>query len=98
MTKFRKKPIIVDAIQFGIPVLSSKASLSRSDAWKWVRGHLGPGQQVSAGTDEKGHFLLIETLEGMRRADEGDFIIQGPRGEIYPCKSEIFWATYEAVV
>jgi hypothetical protein len=39
--------------------------------------------------------ILIETLEGTMRADVGDWIIRGVKGELYPCKPDIFDATYE---
>lgn len=42
-----------------------------------------------------GDFLYIGTLEGTHRADPGDWIIRGVKGELYPCKSDIFAATYE---
>ena len=42
-----------------------------------------------------GDALLIATLEGIMRADPGDWIIRGVMGEIYPCKPDIFAATYE---
>ena len=41
--------------------------------------------------------IAIETLERTMVARNGDFIITGVRGERYPCKEEIFWATYEPV-
>ena len=41
--------------------------------------------------------LLIHTLEGVMRANFGDWIIRGVKGEFYPCKPEIFEATYEPV-
>jgi len=41
--------------------------------------------------------MFIETLEGDMRADDGDFVITGVNGEMYPCKPEIFKKTYEAV-
>jgi hypothetical protein len=47
--------------------------------------------------DEKGIFLTIPTLEGDHRADDGDFIICGIKGEYYPCKPDIFKATYDKV-
>ena len=43
----------------------------------------------------EGDHLLIETLEGKMRADVGDWIIKGVKGEFYPCKPDIFEATYE---
>lgn len=41
--------------------------------------------------------IFIETLEGMHRANVGDFIIEGVKGEMYPCKPDIFEKTYEKV-
>ena len=41
--------------------------------------------------------LEIETLEGRHRASPGDMIIRGVKGEFYPCKPDIFEATYESV-
>ena len=46
---------------------------------------------------EPGGVILINTLEGVMKAMPGDYIIKGIQGEIYPCKSEIFEATYEVV-
>ena len=90
MPKFRKKPVVIEAIQFG-------GAGDRAEAWEWARARRG-NREVTGGTDDKGHFLLIETLEGVHRADEGDWIIQGVAGELYPCKPEIFARTYEPVV
>lgn len=47
------------------------------------------------GTEEVN--MKIETLEGVHKANRGDFIIKGVKGELYPCKPDIFAATYEAV-
>lgn len=57
-----------------------------TDLANWCRGYL------------TGHGLIIRTLEGEMRADLGDWIIKGVKGEFYPCKPEIFDATYEVVV
>lgn len=46
-------------------------------------------------TDEE---VLIETLEGTMKADKGDWIIRGVKGELYPCKPDVFKMTYEEVV
>ena len=43
----------------------------------------------------RGPELYIKTLEGEHHASVGDYIIQGVQGEIYPCKPDIFEATYE---
>lgn len=46
---------------------------------------------------EPGGVILINTLEGVMKAMPGDYIIKGVQGEIYPCKPDIFEATYEVV-
>jgi hypothetical protein len=81
MPKFRKKPVIIEAEQFIAPNNIEGAMFMR-----W------PVKQ-----DKKGFYLIIPTLEGDHRADEGDWIITGVKGEQYPCKPDIFEATYETV-
>ncbi|HHP6694075.1 TPA: hypothetical protein ACSE6T_001319 [Acinetobacter baumannii] len=46
---------------------------------------------------EPGGVILINTLEGVMRAQPGDYIIKGVKGEFYPCKPDIFEATYQKV-
>ena len=46
---------------------------------------------------EPGEVILINTLEGVMKAMPGDYIIKGIQGEVYPCKPDIFEATYEVV-
>ena len=82
--RFRKKPIVIEAFQFdghNYPELSS-----------WM-GEAAKDMQSPADTLT----MYIETLEGTMRADEGDWIIKGVAGEFYPCKPDIFEATYEEV-
>lgn len=56
--------------------------------WNEIRGWIGGGKIV----DRK---IRIATLEGAIYADEGDWIIRGVKGEFYPCKPDIFAATYD---
>jgi hypothetical protein len=56
---------------------------------KWV-------DDVDVGRRDGG-VILINTLEGVMRANAGDWIIRGVNGEVYPCKPDIFEKTYEAV-
>lgn len=82
MQLFRKKQVIVEAVQFNI------------DNWK--NGKL-PDEVVHI-RDSKGHEMFaIETLEGRMEVKEGDWVITGTHGEIYPCKPDIFWTIYEKV-
>jgi hypothetical protein len=57
--------------------------------------YVADGKQVDSPTNTIG--LLIPTLEGVMLAVEGDWIIRGIKGEFYPCKPDIFEATYEPV-
>lgn len=64
------------------------------EAWQNVEGAIIPDWLQGLGTGTSGDALFIKTLEGVMRADPGDWIIQGVKGEIYPCKPDIFAATY----
>lgn len=90
MPKFRKKPVVIEAMQFIGP------DRAKIDAWMAFDDWL----VANEGTTEcryKGDKLIISTLEGDMEATPGDWIIKGVKGELYPCKPDIFAATYEAV-
>ena len=80
--KYRKKPIVVEAMQWHGP--SDNAAL-REFAGHWV-SIAWEGQAIS---------VIITTLEGHMKVSPGDWIIRGVKGAFYPCKPEIFEATYE---
>ena len=77
--KYRKKPVVIDAVQFD----GSEEGAQVVDAF--VGHHL---EARSGG-------LIIPTLEGEHIASPGDWIIKGVKGEFYPCKPDIFAATYD---
>ena len=79
--KYRKKPVVIDAIQYDGK--NCMAVLAWAGASQITEDFLGG--------------LEIPTLEGTMKASVGDWIIRGVRGELYPCKPDIFAATYEAV-
>jgi hypothetical protein len=79
--QFRKKPVVIEAMRL--------TEHSMPDVSAWCGGKLS--QFGSAWS------LVISTLEGDMRADEYDWIIRGVKGEFYPCKPDIFNATYERV-
>lgn len=91
--KFRKKPVVIEAITFNDLVDHGKATaLELVDGMPWsfdYRGH-----SISHENDE---CYLIPTLEGTHNMTPGDMLITGVQGEIYPCKLDIFAETYEAV-
>jgi hypothetical protein len=87
MPRFRKRPVEIEAVRL--------AGDSVSDAVQFV-----PSDQFAGGgvlPDDGRFFVDIKTLEGTMRAVEGDWIIRGVQGEFYPCKPDIFAATYEEV-
>ena len=85
MTKYRKKPLIVEAMQF--------TEKEKDMVFNWVTCARYP-----AFTADGQPVLKIHTLEGVMVANIGDWVIKGVNGEFYPCKDEIFQKTYEAVV
>lgn len=95
--KFRKKPVVIEAFQ-----LTEKTRIDNRDwpdwmnrAWNKERGTEGALSPEKKGTGDGE--LMIGTLEGNHLVSFGDWIIQGIKGEIYPCKPDIFEATYEPV-
>ncbi len=85
--QFRKKPVVIEAWCF-----TGEQSLHHIDRPKWFCDAL-----VSDTIKVHPDHLVIPTMEGNHRADLGDWIIQGVKGEMYPCKPEIFSLTYEPV-
>lgn len=88
MGKYRKKPVVIEAEQF-IPEPTAPAPLYKTEKMF---------MEYPVWSDDKGPHLKIQTLEGEHRADPGDWIITGVKGERYPCKPDIFAATYEEVL
>lgn len=80
MAKFRKKPVVIEAIQF--------TGENQSQINKFTDSK----SRVSGYNNNK---IEIETLEGVMTASINDFIIKGVNGEFYPCKPDIFEKTYE---
>lgn len=85
MAQYRKRPVVIEAWQW-----------NGETRTKWPRylidvptGEIRDGRKVVE--------LRIKTLEGEMTAQRGDWIIKGVRGEVYPCKPDIFSETYEAI-
>lgn len=94
MPRYRKKPVVIEATQFeweagrGIPDIPGV----KFREWRDV-AVAGFGTKISPLWDT----AYIETLQGPLQVSRGDWIITGIKGERYPCKPDIFAATYEAV-
>ena len=67
------------------------------EAWRNVEGAVHPDWLQGPGVAFAGDVVIISTLEGVQKANAGDWIIRGVKGELYPCKADIFEATYEPV-
>jgi len=92
MKRFRKKPVVIEAMQ----ITGSHAR--NEDIIKWVNAHTPNFDPLDSGTWKIAAYygeVTIRTLEGEMKATKGDWIIRGVKGEFYPCKPDIFEATYE---
>lgn len=92
--QYRKKPVVISAVQYTAAVrdayLFDKVPLPAGVVISST--HLHPGRREVYRAD-----AYIETLEGRMEVSLDDWVITGVKGEHYPCKPDIFAATYEAV-
>lgn len=86
--KYRKKPVVIEALQWDGINLSEVTAFLQSGGQDVVRIDFKEPQKP---------IIKIETLEGIMDASVGDYIIRGISGEFYPCKPDIFGKTYEEV-
>lgn len=84
--KYKKKPVEIEAIQFE----------DTPERVCEIAAFLGGDLRVNY-EDKDNPYIPIETLEGTMKASVGDYIIKGVKGEFYPCKPDIFEATYYCV-
>mgnify|MGYP003331121153 CR=1 FL=1 len=82
--KFRKKPVVIEARQL------TPSSINEIAYWSNAK-------IMNRAMAQRDQYLVIPTLEGDMSAMMNDWIIQGIKGEFYPCKPDIFEATYERV-
>ena len=88
--KYRKKPVVIEAIRW--------TGKNRGE----IRFFCRRGVFFSSARQDTEGFttewsLLIDSREGIMRAETGDYIIKGVNGEFYPCKPDVFEKTYERV-
>lgn len=87
MAQYRKKPVVIEAIQF------TRTNITEVEAFTEYAAHTFQIERRIDGIAT----CIIPTLEGQHIATEGDWIIKGVQGEFYPCKPDIFEKTYEKV-
>jgi hypothetical protein len=94
MSQYRKKPVVIEAVRWN-------GKLTDLTEWPdWFRtactdSEESPTLYPDAATMHPQKVLCCATPEGTMRANPGDWIIKGVKGEIYPCKPDIFAATYD---
>ncbi|MGP1429547.1 MAG: hypothetical protein ACTTJX_04840 [Fusobacterium sp.] len=93
--KYIKKPIKIEAIQLKEDNIIEVFDFLDGANYKETKSV----EELEDFSQEmlKQGYIEIETLEGIMKANFGDYIIKGIKGEFYPCKSDIFQATYEEV-
>jgi len=97
--KYRKKPVVIEAFQMTRERRENNIDWPNwlNKAWNEKIGTIGAvwckEYPLSNGKDN----LMVGTLEGIHIVDFDDYIIQGVKGELYPCKPDIFELTYEKV-
>jgi len=89
MKRYRKKPVVIEAMKFG----GMDDYLAIVEWMKESGDTFALADEVRYSTP----LMMIQTLEGTMAANPGDWIIRGVKGEFYPCKPDIFEATYEEV-
>jgi hypothetical protein len=94
MPKFRKKPVVIEAVCCRDVILAEVESRT-ADLPDWLVDALtARAEQVSSVTVNR-EGCYVRTLEGTMHAKPDDWIIRGVKGELYPCKPDIFAATYD---
>ena len=97
-TQYRKKPVCIEAMHLSADTTEDPSTgaqvcdLSLAGIVGWASAH---GVRLSVIGMRRPFGLSIPSLEGRMEASPGDYIIRGVRGEFYPCKPDIFEATYE---
>lgn len=90
--QYRKKPVVIEAVQWTGGVISTtQIEAFVGSTLKRYYNNDNPNETTPVSG------LIIPTLEGNMLASIGDYIIKGVRGEFYPCKPDIFEATYDIV-
>lgn len=93
MAKYRKKPVVIEAYQYEGDFVSS----GNWTAPDWVNEAYNNGILVYKEVDNTPPELYVKTIEGDMKCNYKDYIIKGVKGELYPCKPDIFEKTYEQV-
>jgi hypothetical protein len=97
MARYRRKPVEIEAVQFGLAEYADNPWEIRGGIPQWLQDAAREGAVLPEFRSEDYWYLRIQTLEGPIYAAPDDWIVRGVEGELYPYKPAIFAATYEAV-
>lgn len=97
--KYRKRPVVIEAFQMTMERRQDNKDWPEwlNDAWQKEHDEAGAVYPKDFPKSDCTDELCINTMEGVHTVSFGDYIIQGVKGELYPCKPDIFEMTYEAV-
>jgi len=90
MAKYRKKPVVIEAFKW-------TGDRTQIEDPEWIVDAIKMGRAEIYEYDDHKLYMDIKTFDGAYTARAGDYIIRGIKGEIYPCKPDIFEMTYESV-
>ena len=92
--KYRKKPVVIEAVHWnGLNLSEIKGFVGNSATYELHDEFYNRGEGIPS--IPPWHEITIHTLEGDHKCSKGDYIIKGVKGEFYPCKPDIFKQTYE---
>ncbi len=89
MARYRKRPVEIEAFRV------ARGTMLTRDYPQWFADAVSRGDVYKRRTPEGAVACTIRTLEGEMDANTGDYIIRGVKGELYPCKPDVFEMTYE---
>jgi isoleucyl-tRNA synthetase len=96
--RFIKRPLVIEAVQVRYSEMTAKGPeyYPFSESVDWITNAINDGIITISSKNARDYAVIsIKTLEGTMEAGPGDWIIRGIKGELYPCKNDIFGATYE---
>lgn len=100
MSTYRKRPVEIEAVQFGVHSIEGETDtpidLFNEPAPDWILKALA-SDVIQVGSASGFLALTIHTKEGVMLTRPGDWVIRGVKGELYPCAPDIFDVTYERV-
>lgn len=101
MPKYRKKPVVIEAVQYirgkEVPAVEFLGGYDRNIHEVRTGEYETPIAKFTMQWYDQSVEIDIKTLEGLMHVSDGDYIIKGVHGEFYPCKPDIFEQTYEPV-